>query len=345
MELTRIRGLVDDLCGPACAGRRPGTPGGREARRLVTAALRGAGLDPHEQAVPACGGANVLATIPGDLDRWIVVGAHFDHLGQDGPNVYAGADDNAAAVAVLVEVAHTLAAERAGRGVILAAFDGEEPPFFLTGAMGSQAFVAAPPVPRQAIDFMVCMDLVGHRLGSPLVPDEVGHTLFALGAERSAGTLDLLAPLQRSTPGVVVRPADADIIPPLSDYDPFWRAQIPFLFLSAGRSAVYHTVDDTPEKLDLPKITATARWLTGFVRVLRQRPSPIRWDGAGCADAATLDEVQHLLSTLAPLAPEAARMLPQVAALRRACDRSGRLPERQRHVLGVLVGGLEARLA
>ena len=49
--------------------------------------------------------ANVLATIPGDVDRWIVVGAHHDHLGKAGASVYHGADDNAAAVAILVDVA------------------------------------------------------------------------------------------------------------------------------------------------------------------------------------------------------------------------------------------------
>ena len=52
--------------------------------------------------------------------------------------------------------------EREGRGVIIAAFDGEEPPYFMSGAMGSREFVR---VNRDQIDFMVCMDLVGHRCG------------------------------------------------------------------------------------------------------------------------------------------------------------------------------------
>ena len=58
-------------------------------------------------------------------------------------------------------------------------------------------------------------------------------------------------------PGLIVRPADAEIVPPLSDYEPFWRERIPFLFLSAGRSRVYHTPQDTPDKLDYGKIGAT----------------------------------------------------------------------------------------
>ena len=340
-----VERLIHDLCSPECAGRRPGTPGGRAARALVLGALRDAGLDPFEQAVPACGGANVLATVPGDEPGWVVVGAHFDHLGTVGKDVFWGADDNAAAVAVLVEVARTLARERAGRGVIVAAFDGEEPPFFMTGAMGSQAFVAAPPVPRETIDFMVCMDLVGHRLGSALVPDDVGDTLFALGAERSAGTAPLVATLKRTTPGVIVRRADADIIPPLSDYDAFWRARIPFLFLSAGRSRVYHTPEDTPDKLDLPKIAATARWLATFVRATRERAEPIAFAEHGCGEAATLDEVGELLHTLAPLSVLAEAALPGVARLRAACDRTGRLPDALQPELTDLVMKLESGLA
>ncbi|HEV3189005.1 MAG TPA: M28 family peptidase, partial [Polyangiaceae bacterium] len=242
-----MRSLIDALCSPSCAGRRPGTPEGDAARAIVKQSLRDAGLDAFEQPTPQCGGANVLAKIDGHDPRYVVVGAHFDHLGKSGDAVYWGADDNAAAVSVLVEVATAIADQREGRGVIIAAFDGEEPPFFATAAMGSQAFVMAPPVPRDAIDFMVCMDLVGHRLGPPGVPDEVGLSLFALGAERSVGSHDLVRSLARAEPGVIVRAADAEIIPPLSDYEPFWRAKIPFLFLTAGRSRVYHTPEDTPE--------------------------------------------------------------------------------------------------
>src|SRR5262245_10270951 len=75
-----MRDLVDQLCSPECAGRRPGTPGGEAARAIVVDALRDAGLDPYEQRVPRCGGANVLAKIRGQVERYVLVGAHFDHL-------------------------------------------------------------------------------------------------------------------------------------------------------------------------------------------------------------------------------------------------------------------------
>lgn len=328
--------LIDSLCSTECAGRRPGTRGGDLARAIVVHALRDAGLDPREQRVPGCGGANVLARIRGDVERYVVVGAHFDHLGQIGAAIYRGADDNAAAVAVLVEVARALAGEHTGRGVIIAAFDGEEPPHFLTG---SREFVRAN---RDPIDFMICMDLVGHRFGPAAVPDEVGASLFALGSERSRGTYDLVRSLKRAEPGLIVRPADAEIIPPLSDYEPFWDQRIPFLFLSAGRSRVYHTPEDTPDKLDYPKLAATARWLTRFVRAARQR-SPTHFVDASL-DAGTLDEIGELIDSLAPLAPEAAMAQHRVRQLRAACDRAGELPRARRGELCSLIAALEAHL-
>lgn len=328
--------LIEDLCSPACAGRRPGTAGGDRARRIVLSALRDAGLDPHEQRVPACGGANVLARIPGDVARYVVVAAHFDHLGSSGETFFAGADDNAAAVAVLVETARALAGERSGRGIIIAAFDGEEPPAFLSG---SAEFVRRN---RDPIDFMVCMDLVGHRLGPAEVPDEVGASLFALGSERCPGTTELVSALKRTEAGVVVRPIDAEIIPPLSDYGPFWDQDVPFLFLSAARSRVYHTPEDTPDKLDRPKIAATARWLTRFVRATRQRDALVFRNAR--LDRTTLDELDEILGALAPLTREAAAARQLIAQLRQRCNAKGELPQRARAELTKLLGALEQRL-
>ncbi|MFL5410570.1 MAG: M28 family peptidase [Myxococcales bacterium] len=334
-----MRTLIERLCSRECAGRAAGTKEGNAARAVVVQAFREAGLDPYEQRVEGCGGANVLAKVRGDVDRYVLVGAHFDHLGKIDGEVYWGADDNAAAVAVLVEVARAIAKERDGRGVIVAAFDGEEPPHFLTGAMGSREFVRTN---RDPIDFMVCMDLVGHRFGPEGVPEEVGASLFALGAERSVATHALVSSLKRAEAGVIVRAADAGIIPPLSDYEAFWERRIPFLFLSAGRSRVYHTPEDTPDKLDYGKIEATARWLTRFVRASRTREDSPFVDER--LDRGTLDELSEVITALAALSPEAAAALEYVNRLRAACDRKGNLPEALRPDLCNVVAMLESRL-
>jgi len=205
--------------------------------------------------------------------------------------------------------------------------------------MGSREFVRTN---RDPIDFMVCMDLVGHRFGPEGVPEEVGASLFALGAERSVGTHALVSSLKRAEAGVIVRAADAAIIPPLSDYEAFWERRIPFLFLSAGRSRVYHTPEDTPDKLDYGKIEATARWLTRFVRASRTR------DDSPFVDErlarGTLDELSEVITALAALSPDAAAALEFVNRLRAACDRKGNLPEALRPDLCNVVAMLETRL-
>ena len=341
-----MRPLVDTLCSERCAGRKLGTPGGRAARAEVVSALRAAGLDPFEQEVAACRGANVIATLPGDVDRWVLVGAHFDHLGKAGGEVFWGADDNAAAVAILVEVARALSARRpAGRGVILASFDAEEAPHFLTGSMGSEQVARAPPAPLDRIDLMTCMDLVGHAFGGDALPADVRGSLFALGAERSAGTADHVSRLSRSEPGLVVRPVDAETIPPLSDYAAFWQRRRPFLFLTAGRWRHYHTPTDTPEKLDYPKMAATARWLERFVRETCARPEGAFAFSNGRRDALTLRSLIDLTGSLAAVSADAEQGRAYAEALLASCDGEGRLPKGREGEVGMLVEMLEARLA
>ena len=76
----------------------------------------------------------------------------------------------------------------------------------------------------------------------------------------------LAAAVLLTVPGVVVRCIDGDTVPPLSDYDAFWKRGVPFVFLSCGRSRVYHTPEDTPDLLDYDKMAATAAWLAQFTR-------------------------------------------------------------------------------
>lgn len=196
-RLTQLRDHVAFLCSEACAGREPGTPGGVAARDHVVASFTAAGVEPAGedgflQAVPRCG-HNVLARVPGRgplADRAVLVAAHYDHLGRHPEGTFWGADDNAAAVAILIDLARELAArpERLGRQVILAAFDGEEPPHFLDETMGSMHYVRQPTAgPLDRLDAMVCMDLCGHAVG-PRAPEPVRQSLFVLGAELSEGT-------------------------------------------------------------------------------------------------------------------------------------------------------------
>ncbi|WP_224248450.1 M28 family metallopeptidase [Hyalangium gracile] len=310
-------------------------------------AFREAGLEPVEQPVPGCNGANILAPLRGEQDRWVLVAAHYDHLGREGSHTFHGADDNAAAVAIMVEVARALRRNPPkGRGVLFAAFDGEEPPYFLSEAMGSEHFARHPTVPLDTIDLMVCMDLVGHAIGPEGAPDDVRRSVFALGAERSEGTGALVERMARMEPGVVIRRFDAETVPPLSDYWGFWRRNVPFLFLTNGRWRHYHTPEDTPEKLDYPKIEATARWLEQLVRESCARPEPrVRFLAEVRDDASTLRSLIDLLAKLETLSPMAAVGRASAEQLLERCDASGRLGDSERAGLLMLVGQLERGLA
>jgi hypothetical protein len=348
-----MKPLVEELCSKECAGRAPGTPGGVRARQLVRNALRDAGLDPVEQAIGASKGANLVATLPGDVDRWVLVAAHYDHLGANARTYFPGADDNAAAVAIVVEVARGLARKRAdGRGVIVAAFDAEEPPYFLTGEMGSQYFArhaeASFGTPLDRIDLMLCMDLCGHALGPEGLPDDVRSSVFALGAERSVGTSAIVDEIARAEEGVIVRRVDAEVIPPLSDYDPFWKRRVPFLFLTSGRSQRYHTPEDTPEHLDWRKMGATARWLERMVRRACARPEDRVEFAKGWGardDASTLRTFLEVVAPLAALSPLAAEGQKTARELLLQCDACGQLPDGLARAPARLVEGLESGLA
>jgi Zn-dependent M28 family amino/carboxypeptidase len=258
--------------------------------------------------------------------------------------VYRGADDNAAAVAILVEVARALTARRPdGRGVIFAAFDAEEPPHFQTDTMGSEHYARHPTVPLDAIDMMVCMDLVGHAVGPEGLPSAVRGSVFALGAERSEGTAEIVRATHAD--GVHVRPVDAEVIPPLSDYYAFWTRRRPFLLLTNARSRVYHTPEDVPAALAWDKMAATARWLEAFVRASCARDErPVTFTERG-DDLSTIESLAALLEPLAETRREAEMALEMLRALRASLRADATLPPDRRAELAMLVAGIETALA
>ena len=86
--------------------------------------------------------------VPRGPGQAVLYSAHYDHLGTHGGKTFHGADDNAAAVAELVDLGRALAPRPPeGRHVLLVAFDGEEPPHFLSDTMGSAHFCRYPTVP------------------------------------------------------------------------------------------------------------------------------------------------------------------------------------------------------
>lgn len=351
-----MRSLVQHLCSPACGGRAPGSREGEAARAALIEALEHAGIAPagpvgYTQPVPGCGGANLIGRIPGAAreERYLLLGAHYDHLGWHTPGreAYWGADDNAAAVAIAVEVGRALAADPhgLGRGVLVCLFDGEEPPFFLTRGMGSEHFARHPTVPLDRIDLMVCMDLVGHAIGQDGHPAGLRQGLFVLGAEKSEGTAALCDSLAAAVTGLSPMRLGINVLPPLSDYQPFAARQVPFLFLTCGRWRHYHQVTDTPDRLDYQKMGATARWVEALLRAAAQRPDKkVAFLPDGRDDARTLHTLWSGFSLLAPWSSAGRENMKIVERLIHATRDRPLAPAEFDQVLQVL-GQLEAQLA
>jgi Zn-dependent M28 family amino/carboxypeptidase len=153
-------------------GRELGTPGGARARAYVVDRFRASGLRPfgHDflqsfTLVPGRDsermtrhGANVLGRIDGTREpaHFIVVSAHYDHIGMRNGVVFNGADDNASGTAALFALATYFTANPPAHSLLFAAFDGEE-----EGLVGSRAFVRSPPVDASALAVDLNADMIG----------------------------------------------------------------------------------------------------------------------------------------------------------------------------------------
>ncbi len=345
MRSESLRTVVEYLCSDICLPRIPGTPGGMAARdflhaRLVSLGLEPAGEDGFGQPIPPIGGTNLLARIPGRSDRTVLLAAHYDACGTNNP----GADDNAAAVAVVLDVAERLAERTLDRTVLIALFDSEEPPYFRGSNMGSQWFVDHPTIPLDTIETMIALDLVGHALGPEGLPDEIRDSVFVLGAEKSTGTAAVMDALP-VVEGIVPRRIDNHIIESMSDYDAFMNASIPFLFYTAGRSEHYHAPSDTPDRLDYGKMAAFATHLTGLVTALASRPDTPVFAADGFDDDTTLATLSSMLDALAPYSPAAEMAQPIVTGLEQSLADKENLSTTDRQLISRLVEQVETNLA
>jgi hypothetical protein len=342
----RQAAVVEYLCSAECLPRDAGNSGARNAGRFLAEQLDDIGLEPagtaggYLQEIPSIGASNVLGAMPGRSDRWLVLGAHYDACS---PNV-PGADDNAAGVAVVLEVARRLQSIPLEHSVLFALFDAEEPPNFLTPEMGSQWFVDHPTIPLGQTDTMVCLDLVGHALGPTMLPAGIRDSVFVLGAEKGSDTPTVFDGLP-ATLGIVPRRIDDYVIPALSDYHAFNQAAIPFLFYSCGRSEHYHASTDTPDRLDYAKMSALARHLTGVITALGRRSDRPRFLPDGVDDHATVGTLEDLLAELAPYVDGVGWVRSLVEPMRERLERGESLRIQDRQAIASMVVTIEDSLA
>ncbi|MDR3220346.1 MAG: M20/M25/M40 family metallo-hydrolase [Dysgonamonadaceae bacterium] len=211
---------------------------------------------------------NIIGIIPGNdpalKDEYIVVGAHYDHLGFKVENgdtiVYNGADDNASGVATLIELARKLKESQSSlqRSVILIAFDAEE-----IGLFGSKHFADNPVVPIEKIRLILSVDMVGWHKTS-------GYVKYA-----GAGTIkngDQLLLNEKIIPeGLHVTTQNFEkSLFTATDTEGFAKKKIPTLAVSTGLKSPYHKPEDDAHLIDYDGMALITEHLLNFIQTVSQ---------------------------------------------------------------------------
>jgi aminopeptidase YwaD len=205
---------------------------------------------------------NVAGYLPGASDEYIVIGAHYDHLGlgeqyslapEKAGTIHPGADDNASGSAGLIALARYFGSHpRPTRGVLFLAFAGEE-----LGLLGSSHYVNHPLVPLDHASVMINMDMIGR------VRDKKVMVGGAPAGSRLRRILDTLGPKYD---------LDLDLsdttVYGSSDHTSFKAKRVPTLFFFSGLHADYHRPTDTWEKIEVPGTVRLLRLIAEMVTIL-----------------------------------------------------------------------------
>ena len=271
--LATIRYLADDLL----EGRLAGSDGERCAANYIAMKFKEIGLHPGSptntwfQDVPLASvlnprgpkgtGHNVIGVLDGAdpllRAEYIIVGAHYDHLGHgefgstapDQKNqIHNGADDNASGVAAMLDVARRLSRLKLARSIVFVAFTAEE-----SGLLGSAQFTSSPPFALTQVHAMLNMDMVG-RLGTgPLI-------VYGTGTATEWKTIVDAATAAEQ----IEYKANPDGAGP-SDHASFYAKNIPVLHFFTNVHGDYHKPSDDWDKIDaagLDKIAAVVTRIT-----------------------------------------------------------------------------------
>lgn len=226
--------------------------------------------------------ANVVALLANPeastQDEYLVIGAHYDHLGMGGPGsgsrmpdtvaVHNGADDNASGTAMVMALADKLASQKhkLRRSIIFVAFSAEE-----MGLLGSKYFVNHPPVDLKGIKAMFNFDMVGRF-------DKEKNSISVSGTGTSLEADSLLKMAEQNLPFSVVHSPDG--YGP-SDHAAFYTANIPVFFINTGVHTDYHTPDDDTWKLDFHNQKLVGDYAAGLIMAIDQMDKPLTFKESG----------------------------------------------------------------
>jgi len=224
---------------------------------------------------------NVVMLLPGEdpklKDEYIILGAHFDHLGMGGPGsgsraldtigIHHGADDNASGVAMMLELAEKFAVTKGShkRSILCIAFTGEE-----EGLLGSKHFTDDPGINLSKVNAMVNLDMVG-RLNET-------NNLQISGVGTAAGLKDLV--YAKTDTSVIKLTLSNEGYGP-SDHSSFYGKNIPVLFYFTGAHMDYHTPTDTWEKINYKGMVEISDLIFSMSKELASSDTRLQFKEAG----------------------------------------------------------------
>ncbi|HEY3933638.1 MAG TPA: M28 family peptidase [Gemmatimonadales bacterium] len=278
-DLTR---LADD----SMQGRRVGTTGNFKARDFIAARFDALGLDriPPGRIQPftaptrrgTISGFNVVGLIAGSAspNEYIVVSAHFDHIGRVEPgaqcrptgadSICNGADDNASGTAALLALARLFEQERPRHSIAFVAFDAEE-----SGDVGSHAWMASPPMPVDQMLIDVNMDMVGRNVHNELYA--AGPTKYPKLrplVEATIGCSAIKLTIGHDGPGA----PGGDDWTNQSDQGAFNDRGIPFVYFGEEDHPDYHRATDHADRIMPAFYTGAVRDVADFIRRIDAAP-------------------------------------------------------------------------
>ena len=285
--IQRLRAHVDvlaELIGPRHVGKPRALAAAAGYIEREFAALEDA-VERQTYDVEDTTATNLIVQRRGDVrpESIVVAGAHYDSV----PST-PGADDNASAVAVLIEVARLLRGRRGRRTVRFVAFACEEPPHYYTDTMGSQVYARRCRTRSESVLGMLCLEMVGFytdEAGSQMVPSGIprwlhwvfphrGNFLAAVGNLRS---LSLGWRFHWGFKRGSRLPLFSICLPEaiheirMSDNSSFWDHGYPALMLTDTaflRNPHYHQSSDRPDTLDYDRMAqATLGVAAGLARL------------------------------------------------------------------------------
>jgi len=253
--------LADDLkilSADDMEGRAPETRGSAKARAFIIKRFQESGIKSfgttYEQEYKFTRpskpnefhtGVNVVGYIDGASHpkKYIVVTAHYDHLGIVNGKIFNGADDNASGTASLFSIAKYFKNHKPENSMIFVAFDTEE-----TGGAGAREFLAHPPVKSNEIIFNANVDMIGRDANNILYAVGTYHFPFLKPyLEKVALSAPVKLMMGHDVPNTNVEDWTRD-----SDHYSFHRVGIPWIYFGVEDNEQHHQATDDFETMTLP---------------------------------------------------------------------------------------------